>query len=191
MDKEEKDHILELKKGSFEAFDKLYSIYKKKLYGFAIGYLKSREDAEDIVQEVFIKIWMNRNEIDESKSFNSYLFTISKNSILNYFRKKSNSNAYTDYIKNFAKLTCEKTDEKMEYDDLLQKANLIIDKLKPRQKEIYLLSRKEGLSNAEIAEKLGISKKSIENQISISLKFLRENFGQENLIYVLFLALFL
>lgn len=176
MNIDEKDYIVALKKGSFEAFDKLYSLYKRKLYSFAFGYLKSREEAEDIMQEVFIKVWMNREAIDESRSFNAYLFTISKNSILNYFRKKSNEHTYIDDIKKITNLTHNETSENMEYDDLRLKANRIIDKLKPRQKEIYILSKEKGLSNAEIAERLGISKKSVENQLSISLKFLRENF---------------
>ena len=80
--------VKQLRKGDLAAFDSLFNTYNKKLFYFAKGYLKSTEDAEGLVQEVFIKIWENRSTLKEHLSFNSYLYTITYNSILKFFRKK-------------------------------------------------------------------------------------------------------
>ena len=191
MPKEEKDYIIELKKGSFSAFDHIFSSYKERLYAFAVGYLKVSDDAQELVQEVFVKVWENRETIDETRSFNSYLFTISKNTILNYFRKKAIEQSYIGYIKQNTHLTYNKAEEELEYEELLKKANIVIEQLPHRQKEIYRLSREKGLSNEEIAWKLHISKKTVENQVTLAMKFLRNQLGQEKMYMLLFISLFL
>lgn len=191
MPKDEKEYIIELKKGSFSAFDHLFSLYKKRLYAFAIGYLKVTGDAQELVHEVFIKVWENREVLDETRSFNSYLFTISKNTILNYFRKRANEQSYIDYIKQNTHLSYNKTEEDLEYEELLKKANIIIEQLPHRQKEIYRLSREKGFSNEEIALELNISKKTVENQVTLAMKFLREQLGHEKLYVLIFISLFL
>ena len=191
MPKEEKDYIIELKKGSFSAFDHIFSSYKARLYTFAVGYLKVTEDAQELVQEVFVKVWENREMLDETRSFNSYLFTISKNTILNYFRKKANEQSYIDYIKKNTSLSYNKTEEDLAYEELQEKASRVIEQLPARQKEIYRLSREQGLSNEEIARQLKISKKTVENQVTLALKFLRERLGNGKLYALLFISLFL
>ena len=191
MPKEEKDYIIELKKGSFSAFDHIFSSYKARLYAFAVGYLKVSEDAQELVQEVFVKVWENREMLDETRSFNSYLFTISKNTILNYFRKKANEQSYIDSIKQNTHLTYNTAEKELEYEELLNKANIVIELLPRRQKEVYRLSRDMGLSNEEIAQKLNISKKTVENQITLAMKFLRKQLGHEKLYVLLFISLFL
>jgi RNA polymerase sigma-19 factor, ECF subfamily len=191
MLKTEKDYIIELKEGSFSAFDHIFSYYKARLYAFALGYLKHKEDAQELVQDVFVKVWENRETLDESKSFNSYLFTISKNTILNHIRKKGSINLYSDYIKNYAPQTHNTAEDKLEYEDLLKKAKEVIDQLPDRQKEIYLLRHEKGLSNLEIAKELRISKKTVENQITLAIKFLRERLGHKQIYASLFISLFL
>jgi len=187
----EKDYIIELKKGSFSAFDHIFSSYKKRLYAFALGYLKVPDEAQEVVQEVFVKIWEKRDMLDENKSFNAYLFTISKNTILNYIRKKGPKQSYSDYIKYIAPKSYNEAADSLEYEELLKKATSIIEQLPPRQKEIYLLSYKKGLSNTEIAYKLHISKKTVENQITLAIKFLRERLDHKHIYASLFISLFL
>jgi len=192
MDKNrEKDYIIGLKRGDFASFDQLFSVYKERLYAFALGYLKSTEYARELVQEVFIKVWENREELDEEKSFNAYLFTISKNIILNHLRKRANDKKYIEYIKQHTGIEYTKTEEKIEYSDLEAQAKKIIDQLPPGRKKIYRLSREEGLTYEEIAKKLNISKKTVENQMSRALKFLRERLDNGKLITLLFIALLL
>ncbi len=192
MDKNrETNYIIGLKKGDFASFDHLFSVYKERLYAFALGYLKSTEDARELVQEVFIKVWENREELDEKKSFNAYLFTISKNTILNHFRKRANDKKYIEYIKQHTGIEYTRTEEDIEYSDLEGQAKKVIDQLPPRRRKIYRLSREEGLTYEEIASKLNISKKTVENQITQALKFLRERLGNGKLITLLFITLFL
>ena len=161
MDKQEKAAIISLKSGDFESFDQLFNKYGKRLYGFAIGYLKSHEDAEELVQDIFVRVWENRSELDENQSFNSYLFTIAKNTILNHFRKKAYQQSYIEYIKQHTKLIHTKTEEDIIYSDLDAQAKKVIDQLPPRRREIFRLSREQGYNNEEIAQRLNISKKTL------------------------------
>lgn len=186
----EKKYIIELKKGSYTAFDYFFSTYKERLYGFAIGYLKIEDDAKELVQDVFVKLWEHRTMLDENKSVKAYLFTISKNTILNYFRKKANQQLYVEYIKKHIGLSVNTTEEDIEFSDLQEMAVNIVNQLPPRQKMIFKLSREQNLSNEDIADKLSISRKTVENQITLAKKFIRERMGNEKLTMLLFIALF-
>jgi RNA polymerase sigma-70 factor (ECF subfamily) len=181
--------VAELKKGSYSAFDHLFAEYKDRLYAFAIGYLKVEDDAREIVQDVFVKVWEHRHHIDTCKSFNAYLFKISRNTILNYFRKKASEQTYLQYITEHTGFTVNSVEEEIEYTDLLEKADSVIEKLPSRQKEIFLMSRKEGLTNEEIAQSLNISKKTVENQITLAKQYLRKRLGESSLVVILFVCL--
>lgn len=187
----EKESIIALKNNNFPAFDYLYNLYKERLYGFAVGYLKSTEEAKGLVQNVFLKVWENRAELDEAKSFNAYLFTIAKNTILNHFRKKANEQSYIDHLKTNFDLFYNRTAEDIEYSDLEEQVKKIVDLLPKRRREIYLMSRTEGFNNDEIAVKLNISRKTVENQITLATKVLREKLETANIIIILFIYLFL
>jgi RNA polymerase sigma-70 factor (ECF subfamily) len=169
----EAEFVLSLRAGNVKSFSELFDRYGKRLYFFAKGYLKSGEDAEEIVQEVFMKIWDNREELSSEKSFESYLFTIAKNGILNTIRKSRSEQAYLSY----AKIHPEKNillDEELNFIELEAAYHQIIENLSPRRKEIYLLSREQHLSNAEIAEKMNISVKTVENQMTSALSEIRK-----------------
>ena len=172
----EVDWIHALKGGNLKAFNQLFDHYGKRLLHFSLRYLKSAQDAEEIVQEVFLKIWNNREELSVEKSFESYLFTIAKNGILNTIRKSKSEQAYLNY----AKLHPGENvllDQELNFRELEKAYKEAINQLSPRRKEIYLLSREQSLSNAEIAKKLNISVKTVENQMTSTLfeikKYLR------------------
>jgi len=189
QEKTERESIVGLRKGSFSAFDHLFSVYKDRLYAFAIGYLKIEEDAKELVQEVFVKVWENRHHIDTSRSFKAYLFTITKNTILDYFRKKASERTYLEYIREHTGFIVDSPEEEIEYADLMEKAESFIEKLPSRQKEIFMMSRKQGLTNEEIASILQISKKTVENQITLAKKYLRKRLGESSLVVLLFICL--
>lgn len=189
------DHILEadlivsLREGDMKAFSELFDRYAKRLYHFAIGYLKSVEESEEIVQDVFLKIWNNREEISLLKSFEAYLFTIAKNGILNTIRKSKSEQAYLNY----AKLHPGKNilfDEELDFKELEIAYKQSIDKLSPKRKEIYLLSRELLLSNAEIAEKMNISVKTVENQMTSAISEIRKNLRTLGFSGIIFFELF-
>ena len=181
-----------LKEGDMLAFDAIYERYCKRIFAFVVRYVKSETDAEEIVQEVFLKIWENKNKIDVYSSFESYIFTISYNSTISLLRKRVTEKKYIDYLKNLqvAENVFELTDE-VYYTELNGQIQSLLSELTPRQKEIFLLSREEGLTHDEIAKKLGISSNTVKNHIVTTLNFLRANIDNGLVINVFFTYLFL
>lgn len=185
------EYVKALRKGDLNAFNKLFEKYNKKLYYFAKGYLRSAEDAEGLVQEVFIKIWESRANLKDHLSFNAFLFTITYNAVLKHFRKAGRERKHLEQALLYKEDFSDETSAPVEYSELLERTNSAIDKIPEKRREVFKLSRQSGLSNAEIAEQLQISKKTVENQLYQSLKFLREELKDESLLIILFFALFL
>jgi len=183
--------ITSLKNGNIASFDKLFAKYSEKLYIFAIGYLKKQEDAEGLVQEVFIKVWEKRIELKEDLSFKSFLFTIAYNTIIDFFRKWSKEEECLEYLRKNLNLTHNEVEKKVEYSELEELTRKTIEKLSPKRKLIYRLSRQKELTNKEIAERLKISIKTVEYHMSLALKFLKEQLGKELLPSLLFFYLFI
>lgn len=183
--------LAQLKKGSLIAFDGLFDHYSSRLFYFAFGYLKSEADAEEIVQEVFMKVWERRTFIKEELSFKSYLFTIAYNAIQKQFIKRNYQREYCNSLLLSADETDNVTVEGVNYHSLKELVDRLVNQLPPRRKEVYIKSRNEGLSTKEIAQEMNISIKTVENQLTQALKFLKENLAHENLYGVLFFALFL
>ncbi|MCE5346518.1 MAG: RNA polymerase sigma-70 factor [Bacteroidales bacterium] len=181
--------VHDLSKGNLLAFNTLYKEYSHRLYRFALGYLKSEAEAEELVQEVFTIIWEKRTDLKEELSFKSFLFTIAFNIIRKHFRTK----AYLcDYLKNGTGSESDmQTSQKISYNSLYQYITELVNQLPGRRKEIFIKSRLEGLSIKEIAEQMGISHKTVENQLTDSLRFIRTNLDKENISLFLFFALFI
>jgi len=189
--KEEDDAALvkSLSKDNVLAFNTLFKRYSSRLYRFAHGYLKSDAESEEIVQEVFTKVWENRSQLKHELSFKSYLFTIAFNVIKKHFRAK----AYLgEYFRNemFDDLDLRSTQE-INYNSLKSYLLKIVDRLPERRREIFIKSRFEGLSIEEIAREFDISHKTVENQITMALRYVRSCLKKEELQVVLFAALFL
>jgi len=171
---DEKILIRQLKKGDLYAYDTLYRKYSSKLLYFTLGYVKVMEDAEEIVQEVFLILWKNHKQLDEDLSFNSYLFTVTYNAIRKNFRKQGREKKYLDnYLLDFDEKDVN-TLTQIEYKDLIKEVKDIVETFPERRKKIFRLSREQHLTNQEIAEKLNISKKTVENNITEALRILRE-----------------
>ncbi len=181
-----------LKTGNMSAFDGIYKKYSRRLYGFVFRYVKQQADTEEIVQEVFIKIWKSRDKIDVYSSFESFLFTIAHNATVNQLKKRATEQKYVEHVKSLQSIeeTYELTDE-IHYNELKHKLQGLLDELSPRQKEIFQLSREEGLSHKEIAEKLGISTNTVKNHLVTTLSFLKSKLDNKLIISGLFISLFL
>ncbi|MCG6187303.1 RNA polymerase sigma-70 factor [Maribellus maritimus] len=183
--------ITKLSGGDKNALDEIYNYYYPKLYAFAKSFLKVDDDINDILQEVFVKLWLNRQKIKSVDTFNSYLFTITKNHIISYFRIKSKNHEFESRLKEIASTeqTTEITD--IEYKEIKGKLEDIIDQLPEKRKIIFKLSRQDGLSHAEIAEKLDISIKTVEDHIRHALKFIKKHMKSFETIVILYISLFL
>lgn len=180
-----------LKNGDMMAFDAIYKHYCTRLYGFVFKLIKQENDAEEIVQEVFVKIWESRAKIANYSTFDSFLFTIAHNTTISLLRKRLNEKKYLDHLKHAQEeIASASVIEEMQYQDLKKKYQHIIEQLSPRQKEVYLLSREEGLSHKEIAKKLDISQNTVENHISKAIGFIKKNIDNSLLASVLFAHFF-
>jgi len=161
-----------LKDGDHKAFEFVFITYYNKVKIFIFGYIKSVPDAEELAEELFVNLWINRKNIDTSKSFNSYLHTIARNAAINFLKHKY---LHDTYLNNLKSTDYGSTSE----EDLIAKElGLLIDdvvaKMPEQRKQIYTLSRNEGLTNTEIAFRLNTTKRNVESQLSLALKEIRK-----------------
>lgn len=186
----DKELIRKLKKGEIEAFNRIFYAYSSKLYHFAYGYLKSKEDAEEMVQEIFSKIWDKRADIKEEFEFRSYLFSIAFNYIKKYFRSKALINKYTEFA-TINNLESEQIQEDVNYVSLKLRVDQLVNQMPEKRKTVFFKSRVEGKNSKEIAVEMNISPSTVENHLNQALKFLRLHLKDENLAGLLFFWLFI
>jgi RNA polymerase sigma-70 factor (family 1) len=171
----ENELILLLKENREQALKEIYLRYEDKIFNYSFRFMQSVEIAQEITQEIFIKLWENRNDLDESLALSPWLFRITKNNILNHIRSAARLNAFKkEYTLSIAR-THNNTEEKIFLDEYLKMADRAIDKLPTQCRSVFTLSRQEGKSYAEIAEILGISKDTVRNQIIKSLKSIKNH----------------
>ncbi len=193
MVKVDDDHklIINLYKGDTFSFDEIYKQYYNKVYSFSHKHLQNQQDAEEVVQEVFIKLWNTRGKLKKIKNLNAWLFTVTFNQIRKIFRnmaiEKNNLNiaAISSLFEDSSVIS------EVEFNDLMEKAEGIIERLPRRQKTVLLLSVRDGLSSTEISRKLSINKRTVENHLYSGRAFLRRVFKEENLIPIVVLWLLL
>lgn len=184
------DRILsELANGNDSSLEELFNYYYPRLYNFSRSILKIEEGIDDILQEVFVKIWQNRKNITTA-TFNSYIFTITRNLLLNELRRKLNEQNVKEKVKKLSLAQEYSLFKQIEYRELKEKVDAIIEELPDRQKEVFLLSRHDGLSHKEISEKLGIKPKTVEYHISLSLKYLKDKIAKIGMMSLLYFYLF-
>lgn len=169
-----KEEILltQLNKGSESAFEAFFNIYSTKILQFSRRYLKNEAEAENATQEVFIRIWELRATLDPQKPFSAFVFSIAKNILLNRLKRIALEARLAERIK--VSPPSKDTDENILYNELEQTINNAIAGLPEERQKIFRLSRFEGLTNREIAEKMNLSVKTVENQMGYALKSLKE-----------------
>ncbi len=183
--------VKNLKQGNVNGFNDLFNKYSSRLYNFSLKYLKSEEEAEEVVQEVFLYVWDKREGLKPDNSFNSYIFTIAYNIIKKYFIKKSRDNAYKDDLIYTLLQQENNLDQTIDYKFLLEKVELIIYSLPNRRKEIFIKRKYEGLSVKQIATELGISPNTVENQLASAQAQILNELRKEKLAGLIFFMLFI
>jgi len=176
--------------GDKTAINDLYAEYSPRLYRFAMAYLKSESEVLDIVQEVFVNVWMNRNKLKKDSNLDAYLFTVAKNTIVSVFRKKLSEKDYFEHLKNKSITNSIDTESQFNYNQLSDKLNDLVEQLPPQRKKIYQLSKEQGLANKTIAAELGISIKTVEDHLSKASKFIKKNLTEYGFLALLFIDLF-
>lgn len=175
----------EIRAGNIFAFDEIYRKYSKHLYKFSFSIIKSHEEAENIIQDVFLNLWLNRNRIEKCASLKYYILTMTYNSAIAVIRKRAKEADYVEYVKSLQNPQYEEEEDlKYEYDELEKKLDQIVKILPERQREIYRLHKIEGLKYSEIAQKLNISTNTIETHMSRALKTIKEKLGRYSVIII-------
>ncbi len=171
--------ILELRKGDKKAFEIIFNRYNEKLYFFALGYLHSSSEAEEVIQQVFVSLWENRSTLIEVFTLKDYLYKAVINKIYNYFKHQAVRQRYQNHMVTQESLEDDHSQQSIYFNDLKGTLDNLIEELPVRQQQIFRLNQQEGLSHYEIATRLGLSVRSVENQIYRAMKYIKENLNKE------------
>lgn len=173
--------LRQLKDGNINAFRKIYMAYSERLFHFASSYLKNTFEAEEIVQEVFIQVWEMRNEIDPDRSFSSLIHRMTVNRVFNQMKHRVVRQKYQNYLLHFDHSLEESPEATLHFKELESKINSLLAKLPEQQRNIFEMSRMKGLSHSKIANELGLSVRTVENQVYRASRFLKDQLNEEYL----------
>ena len=165
--------VRELIAGNEKAFLTLFEAYRKDVYSYGLSMLKSQVYAEEITQDVFLKVWLKRETLDETLSFKSYLLSITRNKTLNFLRKAANDQKLREEVYYRSQQSYEPIYDKLQEQDLERIKKKAIAQLPPRRKQIFEMSRNEGKSYEDISSELGISMNTVKSQMGKALDTIR------------------
>jgi RNA polymerase sigma-70 factor (ECF subfamily) len=161
-----------------DAFKRLFDSYKNRLYGYVLAIAHSPYAAEEITQEIFIKLWLCRDILHQVDNLDGYIFTIARNKTLNYLRKAAYDQRLLRELQAFALPENNNVEERAlanEYDRLIGDALTL---LSPQRRLVYQLSRDKGLNHEEIARHLQLSRNTVKNHMVEALRFIRQYLGR-------------
>ncbi len=174
--------IANLIEGNHESFEQLFNTYYQKIYNYANEFVADYDIAREISQETFVKLWENKEALNDNTNISAYLYTIARNISLNFLKQKTMQLKHKENIKDLQLINQlnylvlkDEISEKIIYKELEDKINLSIDKLPEKCKEVFRLSRMNGLKHKEIAKILNIAVKTVENHIKEALKKIRKD----------------
>lgn len=172
---DEKHLLIDLKYGSFQAFERLYNMYSGKLYNFIMRLsFGNQYMAEEVVQSTFIRIWEVREKVDTNASFISFLCTIAKNLLMNMYQRQTVEYVYNEYLLKSGLDHDSQTEDTIDLRFLNDYIDSLAEELPAQRKKIFILSKRQNYTNKEIAEMMGISESTVATQLSLAVKFMRE-----------------
>lgn len=176
--------LLKLKMGNHLAFNAVYMAYADPMLKFLCSILRDEEDAKEVIQDVFMNLWTNRDNIDPNKNIKNYIYTATKNKAFNILRER---NVRFRYMKEEFAFLDDRTDQFTHEQLQSQQIQLLIEaailKMPPQRRRIFEMSRNQGMSHEKIAAELGITTGTVAQHITAALKSIRE-------VLALFLILF-
>ncbi len=178
--------IAEIRSGSEAAYRSVYLHFYERLCIYILNFTPNREIAEDVVQEVFLKLWNNRKELKPGGSLGGYLYTLTYNEYINIYRKNVKQNRELELLRlqSLSELLQDNDDV---FQEKLEQVKKIIDELPPRCREIFILNKQHGLRHKEIAAQLDISVKTVENQVGKAMAVLRKKIAAETAVLLFLL----
>lgn len=171
--------------GDKDAFAEVFERYNSILFGHVYNKLRNREEARDVVQEVFVKLWEKRETLNITTNLSGYLFMMARNGVFKLLEHKTVINKFADSYNQFRVLGESVTDHLARESQLAALIEKEIDSLPPRMREIFELSRKKHLSHKEIATMLNISELTVKDQVKKALKQLRKKIGTYFILVVI------
>ncbi|OLT60494.1 RNA polymerase sigma-70 factor [Moorena bouillonii] len=184
---DEQELTIALKEGDTHSFRIIHRLYRKKMLYYSYSILKSREDAEEIVQDAFLKLWENKQKLDEGKTFSGYLFIIVQNLTIKKLKKNAKDHFLKDIPENL--ISKYQADNDMNYKDLLAIFKEALEKLPEKKRTVFQLKREEGLTNKEVADQINVSVKTVEKHMTQALKFIEE-YLRKHKKFILVITLF-
>jgi len=182
---EESRLISLLQEGSEYAFQLIYDKYRNRIYQTAINFLKSPIIAQDVVQDVFMKLWFERNNIDASKPVEAWLYTVAKNNVLNKLRKLANEWKAIDVLSHSILQSESNTDHKLNEGEFNRNVASAVATLPEQQKTVFMLSRFEKLTYIQIGVKMGISPLTVKTHLSRALHSIKKHLDAKG-VFLLF-----
>lgn len=186
----EHDLVLRLQKADKEAFIALYDRYHVLIYQWTIKLVKVPQLAEDLVQDVFLKIWQIREQVNPGHSFPAFLYRISRNMALNTLKKIASEEKLQAQVMAELSNNCESAENKIlwqQYEALLHNA---VEQLPRQRQKVFRLCRTEGKSYDEVANELGISRNTVKEHMVIAVKNIKEHFYRYGDVSFLFIIIF-
>lgn len=181
--------INDFRGGDETAFREIYLYFSPKIYRFAFGYLKEKEHTEEIVQEAFLCLWENRQKFELDKPLEPYLFTIAKRLVLDQLRKQISTVHLRKKLLAAISEQHNDTEEQIIFSDMLVYAEKAISQLPQQQQTVFRLSRVEGLSYDEIAERLKLSRNTVKNHLGVAVKKLKASFSDSEINFLMLIWL--
>ncbi|MFY0653794.1 MAG: RNA polymerase sigma-70 factor [Cyclobacteriaceae bacterium] len=162
----------QIKDGNTMAFHEIYSRHWKSIFGIAYSFLKNKQEAEDAVQDIFIKFWTKRDKLTANQDYKAYLFSIARNSLVNIV--KSCSKNRMQAMTGIEEPGLNYTENELEYNELNELVIEAINEMPEKRQVIFELKRKEGLDTAQIAQEMGISKTMVQKHLKLANTFIKE-----------------
>jgi len=170
--------ICQLREGEIDAYLKLYNKYHPLLYSYVLRFVKIPELAEDVLQEVFIKIWEIRQRINPDLPFNSYIYRISRNKVFKLVKKIGTDKALQVHIKYQLTNIVEGEELKLQWKQYDQLLHAAIDNLPPQRQKVFKLCRVDSKKYEEVADELGISRNTVKEHMVLAIKSIKHYFYQ-------------
>lgn len=162
-----------IKGGDVDAYEMLFIRYYERAYKFIAIIVGSKEVAEDLAQDVFLRIWLGRERLDENRSLKNLIFVMSRNAALNYVNAKSSSGLSLESLSDDSHPDTKGTDDRAIYHDMSATLKGAISSLPQKRQQVFRMSRIDHMSNERIAKKMGISVRTVEKHIELALKEIR------------------
>lgn len=182
--RDESKLVSRLKQGDPSAFEAIFEAHHWKIQQYALRLLRDESLSDDIVQDTFLHFWLQRSALEDHRSIVPYLYVIARRVIIDHWRKAATSKAFLDRLFHRIQTSDNTTEEEINANELTYITESGLQQLSPQQRAVFMLSREEGLTYQQIADRIQISRDTVKYHLVNALKILREHFQQHGVIYI-------